>query len=283
MTIGFVGQGWVGRHYADDFEARGFSVVRYGLEEDYRHNREKIRECAMVFIAVPTPTTPSGFDESAVRDALGLLSPQTIAVVKSTLLPGTTARLQESFPDLFVMHSPEFLVEKTAAYDAAHPQRNIIGIPEDTPPYRDMARKVMDILPPAPYSAVVAAHDAEMIKYAGNCFLFTKVVYMNLLYEMAEAVGCDWRAVREAMIHDPRIGNSHTEPAHGGGRGAGGHCFIKDFEAFRQHYDSTVGDSEGSRTLDALIKKNLALLNDSQKDEALVRSVYGDISKTSSA
>ena len=56
--IGFIGQGFIGKNYADDFERRGFEVIRYALEEPYRANKEKIRECDIVFIAVPTPTTP---------------------------------------------------------------------------------------------------------------------------------------------------------------------------------------------------------------------------------
>ena len=66
MNIGFVGQGWIGKHYADNFEARGYMVVRYALEEPYVKNKEKIKECGIVFIAVPTPTSPKGFDASIV-------------------------------------------------------------------------------------------------------------------------------------------------------------------------------------------------------------------------
>ena len=64
IKIGFIGQGYVGKNYADDFERRGYKVVRYALEEPYRKNKEQIRDCDLVFIAVPTPTTPKGFDES---------------------------------------------------------------------------------------------------------------------------------------------------------------------------------------------------------------------------
>lgn len=55
ILIGFVGQGWIGKNYADDFEERGFSVIRYSLEEPYVANKERIKDCDMVFIAVPTP------------------------------------------------------------------------------------------------------------------------------------------------------------------------------------------------------------------------------------
>lgn len=278
VKIGFIGQGWIGRHYADDFEARGLNVTRYALEAPYNVNKEAIGECDIVFIAVPTPTTESGFDDSIVRAVLPLIGKGHIAVVKSTIVPGTTESLQAAHPDIFVMHSPEFLVESTAAYDAAHPNRNIVGIPAETEVYRAKAQSVIDILPDAPYVRVMRARDAEFVKYAGNCFLFTKIMFMNMLYDLVSAEGGDWTGIRDAFIHDPRIGSSHTQPVHQSGRGAGGDCFIKDFEAFREMYKKNVGDQYGDKILEALKDKNIELLIRSGKDLKLVQGVYGDVS-----
>lgn len=274
--IGFIGQGWIGRHYADEFESRMYSVVRYSLEEPYIQNKDLIQDCEVVFIAVPTPTTEEGFDESIVREALTLVGSGKTAVIKSTLLPGITEKLQSEFPDIFVLHSPEFLVEATAAHDAAKPKRNLVGIPLDTPEYREKAVAILRILPEAPYKKVMHSRDAEMVKYAGNCFLFSKVLFMNLLYDLAESTGCDWKSLHEALINDPRIGESHTQPVHSSGRGAGGHCFIKDFEAFRRLYASEVGDEQGALVLKAMAAKNIALLANSNKDMDLLAGVYGE-------
>ena len=277
MNIGFIGQGWIGKNYANDFEARGYPVVRYALEEPYRANKEAIATCNIVFVAVPTPTTTEGFDDSVIRAVLPLVGRGKTAVIKSTVLPGTTETLQQLFPHLFVLHSPEFLVESTAAYDAAHPNRNIIGIPKMDVAYRKKAEAVLRVLPNAPYAKIMAARDAEFVKYAGNCFLFTKVMFMNLLHDVVTATNSDWSSVREALIHDPRIGTSHTEPVHKSGRGAGGHCFIKDFEAFREMYRTGVQDEYGDALLAALKDKNIALLAKSSKDLDLLKGVYGNI------
>ncbi len=279
MKIGFIGQGWIGRHYADDFEARGYAVVRYGLEAPYTENKDAIATCDIVFIAVPTPTTEKGFDASIVKNVLPLVGKGKIAIIKSTIIPGTTEALQSEFPEIFVLHSPEFLVEKTAAYDAAHPNRNIVGIPHDTEEYRDKARMVIGILPTSPYTSIMRARDAEFVKYAGNCFLFTKVMFMNLLYDLVSNTGGDWQRIKDALVHDPRIGESHTEPLHAGGRGAGGHCFIKDFEAFREMYAAQVGDTRGTELLRTLAEKNIELLVQSEKDIELLTGVYGDLEK----
>lgn len=277
MKIGFIGQGWIGKNYANDFEARGYEVIRYALEAPYVVNKERISECDIVFIAVPTPTTPKGFDDSALQTVLPLVGKEKIAVVKSTILPGTTEKLQRLFLDIFILHSPEFLVESTAAYDAAHPNRNIIGIPKMNALYREKAEAVLRVLPDAPYAKIMSARDAEFVKYAGNCYLFTKVMFMNLLYDIVASTGSDWSSVREALIHDPRVGTSHTEPLHKSGRGAGGHCFIKDFEAFREMYRANVPDTYGNTLLAALKDKNIELLVNSSKDLELLEGVYGDV------
>jgi UDPglucose 6-dehydrogenase len=284
--IGFIGQGWIGKHYADDFEKRGYTVVRYALEAPYRANQPHLQNCDIVFIAVPTPSTVDGFSFAAVRDALKHVPAGATAVIKSTMVPGTTETLQAAFPDVYVVHSPEFLREESAAHDAAHPERNIIGIPKDTPAYQDRARAVLAILPLAKYSKIMSAHEAELVKYAGNCFLYTKVVFMNMLYDLVVAMGADWELVREAMVQDPRIGASHTQPIHVSGhaqadqtkpvRGAGGHCFIKDFEAFRVFYEEHVTDATGQTLLQQLIRYNNQLLARSGKDLDILAGVYGE-------
>ena len=102
QKIGFIGQGWIGKNYANDFEQRGLNVVRYALEEEYKGNIEKIKECDIVFIAVPTPTTQKGFDYSIVEKSLELVGEGKTAIIKSTILPGTTDTLQKKFPKIFV-------------------------------------------------------------------------------------------------------------------------------------------------------------------------------------
>lgn len=274
---GFIGQGWIGKNYADDFSARGYAVVRYALEEPYAANKDKIAACDIVFIAVPTPTTPEGFDDSIVRAVLPLVGKGKIAVIKSTVLPGTTNALQDAFPDIFILHNPEFLREATASHDAAHPDRNIVGVPVMSDEYRQKAEAVLAALPDAPYEKIMSAHDAAFVKYAGNCFLLTKVMFMNLLYDLVQKNGGDWEKIRDAFTHDPRIGASHTEVLHKSGRGAGGHCFIKDFEAFRSMYHTEVGDRYGDAVFSALKDKNIELLANSGKDLDLLEGVYGDI------
>jgi nucleotide sugar dehydrogenase len=273
QKIGFIGQGWIGKNYADDFEKRGFEVIRYSLEEPYKKNIDEIKTCDIVFIAVPTPTEPDGFKDGAVRDAIKGVGFGKIAVIKSTILPGTTEKIQMENPKIYVVHSPEFLKEKTAAHDASNPERNIIGIPKDTEEYKEVAKKVLSVLPKAPFESICQAKEAELIKYAGNSFLYLKVLYANLLFDLSEKLGCDWDVVKQAFGADKRIGYSHIDPL-AGGRGAGGHCFIKDFAAFVSFYEKNVNDVTGSSFLRKAEQKNVELLLSSNKNIDLAEKIY---------
>jgi UDPglucose 6-dehydrogenase len=187
--------------------------------------------------------------------------------------------LQSEFSNIYVFHSPEFLTEKTAAYDAAHPNRNIVGTPKDSAEFIERAQRVLSVLPKAPYETIMSARDAEFVKYAGNCYLFTKVIYMNMLFDLVQNMGGDWSRIKDALIHDPRIGASHTEPVHQSGRGAGGNCFIKDYEAFRKMYDMYTDDQTGSELIKTMAYKNIQLLVESNKDLNLLEGVYGNLNK----
>ncbi len=274
--IGFIGQGWIGKNYADDFERRGYNIARYGLEEPHINNGDKIKECDIVFIAVPTPTTPAGFDDSIIRKAVKMVGDGKIAIIKSTILPGTTESVQQENLNIYLLHSPEFLTESTAAYDAANPMRNILGIAVDNEEYRGKAREAMGVLPYAPYQLICSAREAELIKYGGNCWFYFKVIFINMLYDLVEKQGCRWETVRDAMAADPRIGSTHLDPVHKSGRGAGGHCFIKDFAAFSEFYKKEIGDGLGIKVLESLVNKNIDLLIKSRKDLDLLKGVYGE-------
>jgi len=282
IKIGFIGQGYVGKNYADDFEARGYDVVRYAKEKPYNKNKEAIKHCAVVFVAVPTPTTPKGYDDSIIRKAVSLVEKGKIAVIKSTIVPGTTKSIQEENPDIFVLHSPEFLTESTARYDAKNPSLNIIGLPIQNEIFQEKARAVLDLLPKSQYEKICLAEEAEIIKYAHNNLGYIKLVFINMVYDLAIKLGTDWEVIREALASDPMVAtklNYHLDPIHKSGRGAGGPCLIKDFEAFARLYEKTFPqDMSGISVLKGNVKKNIELLYSSGKDVKILEGVY-NISK----
>lgn len=273
LLIGFIGQGWIGKNYADDFEKRGYKTVRYGLEGKYIHNKDRIGDCDMVFIAVPTPTTPNGFDVSALRSALKLVSVGKIAVIKSTILPGTTEMLNSEFEGVHVLHCPEFLSKVSAAHDAEKPERNIVGYPTESS--KEYAEQVLSVLPKAPYELVCKAKNAEIIKYARNVPGLVNIMIFNILFDWVKSFGADWEVVSEAMEADPLIAKRYLSIIHDGGRGAGGCCFPKDFAAFLGEAKKNNLDSTVVEVLESLQALNVKLLTKSGKSLDILDSIFG--------
>src|SRR3989344_2045273 len=259
--IGFVGQGYVGKNYADDFESRD--------------NKNKIQDCDVVFVAVPTPSTPKGFDLGIVDAALSLVGKGNIAVIKSTITPGSTRALQKRHPKITVLFCPEFLSVATARYDVENPFLNAVGMPENSPRHKKAAEFVLSILKKAPENFACTSDEAELIKYAHNISGYMQILTFNTLYDVAEKLRANWSPIQRAIESDPLVCNRYANPLHKGGRGAGGFCFIKDMAAFAQSYERLVKDSAGIAFLNAAQKKNVALLVNSKKDLDLLRGVYG--------
>ncbi len=274
--IGVIGQGYVGKNYADDFESRGFAVIRYALEEPYVGNKEKIAACDIVCIGVPTPTTPKGFDYSIVDSALSLVGDGKIAVIKSTVLPGTTKKLQQAHPGITVLYSPEFLSEATARQDVSTPFASVVGTSASD--QETQAALVLSVLPDAPYKQIMTSTEAEIFKYAHNTSGYIQVVFFNMLYDLAQSLGENWERIGTAVAADPYISSRYSNPLHKSGRGAGGHCFIKDFAALRQLYTSVrPADATAAAVFAAVEAKNLELLRSTNKDSELVAGVYGSV------
>lgn len=273
--IGFIGQGYIGKNYSDDFEKRGYDVVRYALEEQYKVNKDLIKNCDIVFIAVPTPTTPQGFDYSTIESVLELVGYGQIAVIKSTILPGTTEMLQKKFPNILVLNSPEFLSEKTADKDASNPFSNIVGIPKDSPKYKKAAKLVHSVLPKAPFNLTCNSKEAEIIKYTHNGSGYAQIIFFNAMYDLTKKLKADWGPIEKAILHDPLVCNRYAKPIHQTGRGAGGNCFIKDFAALSDFYKKITKDEKGSAVFEAQENKNKELLIKSKKDIKLLKGVYG--------
>jgi UDP-glucose 6-dehydrogenase len=262
--IGVIGQGFVGKPLADYLE-RDNTVVRYSLSPEHQQNSERLKDCTVVFICVPTPTRRGQQDLSAVRESLSLCT--KIAVIKCTVLPGTCRLLAKEFPNLSILHAPEFLRERTAEHDTLNPDRNVIGGDE---PHCSL---VLKLLPRAAVYKLVSWETAETIKYANNLFLTMKVLYANLIHDYSKKRKADPDSVLDVVGADPRIGHSHLT-VNDNGRGAGGRCFIKDLSAFRTSY-LAVEDLGGDLFFGALEARNKQYLLDCGKDVDILSDVFG--------
>jgi len=224
-----------------------------------------------VFICVQTPSLPSGKIDirpvktasRAVARAIRGSDDHKLIVMKSTVVPTTTdavvrpllERLSGKLAgrDFSLCMNPEFLQEGSALNDSMKPSRIVIGADDKRSGY-ELARLYRQVKAPIVRTDI---RSAEMIKYASNVFLATKITYANEIANICARLGIDSEPVLAAAGMDPRIGSLFLKP----GLGFGGSCLPKDVKALR---DGALREGYKPRLLTALLATN-----DSQPNEAI--------------
>jgi len=234
----------------DRLEAGEIPIYEPGLEDLVRRNVQAerlsfgtdlstaIRESLVVFIAVGTPQGDDGrADLSFVRDVARTiadnLNSYKVVVTKSTVPAGTGKMIRgiieehraEDHP-FSVASNPEFLREGAAIEDFMRPNRVVLGTEDEMAVaiLKDLYRPLYLIETPIVTTDVITA---ELIKYASNAFLATKISYINEMADLCESLGADVHVVARGMGLDRRIGAKFLHP----GPGYGGSCFPKDTRA----------------------------------------------------
>lgn len=270
IKIGIVGVGMVGAPLARYFEEfggflRGENLFLYDIDPGKEYG-DDVNRADVVFISVPTPRRSDGAcDSSEVDKTLSRLASGKIAVIKSTVPPGTTVSFQKKYPHLKILFNPEFLTERTAWEDTLRPDKQIVGFTDQS---MDVAELVLSLLPKAPFMSPSGKHtyqrirltasDAETVKYGTNVYYARKVNFANVFSLIAEKVGADYENVRMGLVADFRIGDSHLDVRHGGYRGFGGYCLPKDLDALIAHADSLgLGDCKALLTADRKFNEDL--------------------------
>ena len=242
MKIGVIGAGIVGGATGKIISLK-HEVLYYDKYKALYNNNENLKNLAqnaeIIFICVPTPMKPSGeMDYSAIHNSLDSLLQEVnavgrnpeeiIVVIRSTAVSGTTDSLAKKYPFKFAFN-PEFLREKHAEEDMRNINRVVVGANEPEVSEK-IVRMYKEIFPDAKYE-LFNIKTAEMIKYAANVTLASQIAIANELYSICYALGIDYSAVRNSILHDSRIGNNTQVPGHDGDFGFGGKCFPKDLNA----------------------------------------------------
>jgi UDPglucose 6-dehydrogenase len=219
----------------EELVERNVKDARLGFTTDLA---DAVRRSDIVFIAVGTPPKASGeSDLSAVedvaRDIARALDRYKVIVNKSTVPVGTgdlvrdiIARNRRRPVDFDVVSNPEFLREGSAIEDTLRPDRIVVGAPS-----QQVAMLLLELYAPLERPMIITdVPSAEMIKYASNAFLATKISFANAIANLCELAGADVTQVVKGMGLDPRIGGAFLQA----GLGYGGSCFPKDTDAFIQ-------------------------------------------------
>ena len=249
MKLGIVGQGFVG------------TAVKEVMSNYYKLNTFDIKqECTcdslddlvkisdVVFVCVPTPMNKDGscyvgIVEDVVKQINRASSNDNkIVVIKSTVPPGTTERLNKEYKYIKIVFNPEFLTEANFIDDFKNQDRIIVGGPR---PATTKVRQLYSVAFPETPIVKTGSTTAEMVKYMTNSFLATKVSFANEIKMISDELGIDYDKVIEYATYDERLGKSHwAVPGPDGHNGFGGSCFPKDINALIKVAESR--DLEGA-------------------------------------
>ena len=230
-------------------------IYEPGLEEMLQHNlsdgrltfttdlEKAVRNSLVLFIAVGTPARENGetdlsYIEAVAKEIARAIDHYVVIVNKSTVPVGTgdlVRRIVEENRrrkvDFDVVSNPEFLKEGSAIQDMLHPDRIVIGVPSQA-----VALPLLELYSPLERPMIITdVESAEMIKYASNAFLATKISFINAIADLCEKTGANVGEVAKGMGLDARIGREFLQA----GLGFGGSCFPKDTASLIQtcrHY-----------------------------------------------
>jgi UDPglucose 6-dehydrogenase len=261
MVISVIGIGYVGLVTVCAFAHAGYKVI--GIEKDIKKleilkqgicpvyedglnellkscisknqvtftpDYKKINNSDVIFITVGTPSLPNGQVDlsqihNVMNDIVSVLNKPAIIVMKSTVPPGTGENFKKKYLNkirvpVSYVSNPEFLREGNALRDWYYPDRIVIG-GDDKTAIRHVEELYQDIDAP---KIIMDITSAEMVKYASNAFLATKISFINEIANLCELVGADIKHVSAAVGLDNRIGQDYLNA----GLGYGGSCFPKD-------------------------------------------------------
>lgn len=287
-TIAVIGQGFVGGSLTTVFTEHGFEVLAYDKAGKYAkgshtYRPENLRHLVsfaesekdfsgIYFVCLPTPMYEDGSADlsivEGVLDELASIPGNRIAVVKSTIPPGSTEGWNKKYESagLRVVFNPEFLTEANALDDMRNQNRIIIGGPR---PWINSVKQIFQTAFPKVPIIKTSSTTAEMVKYLTNNFLTVKVAFANEMAQVCEALDAsglnvDYDKVVEYAKYDRRLGDSHWGvPGPDGARGYGGHCFPKDINAM---IDVAKKNGVDPKVLTAAWEKNLEVRQPEHRD-----------------
>ena len=242
-NIGIIGKGFVGSAVMNGFSANtGSNAIIRVYDKNPARSQNSLEEVVInsdvIFISVPTPSNLDGsMNIDYLEDSLNNINiiskregVDNIVLVRSTIVPGTSAMLQKKYSDLKIVFNPEFLTQRSAHFDFLNQSRVVLGGDKK---YTSRVAELYEWRFGNTIPIIETDFQtAELIKYMNNCFFATKVSFLNEMRLISDKVDADWDSAIEGFVRDGRIGHSHLQvPGPDGKFGFGGSCFPKDVQA----------------------------------------------------
>ena len=238
MKIGILGQGYVGSAIKIGFEKHYKDINtfdKYNKSRSTVSNLEELTESSeIIFVCLPTPMKENGeCDIGIVKKEIEKINKYSthkkIVVIKSTVPPDTTKRINNNNKNIDVIFNPEFLTERNFIEDFKKQNRIVLG--GNQKPV-DILQQVYSKVFPNITIIKTDSTTAEMIKYFTNTFLATKVSFSNEMKIICDKIDVNYDQVVKYSLYDERLGKSHLGvPGPDGKLGFGGSCFPKDINA----------------------------------------------------
>jgi nucleotide sugar dehydrogenase len=262
-----IGLGFVGGAILKSFQLKNCKVVGYDkYKPEFNSTFKECVKSDIAFLCLPTVFDEqlNSYDKSCIHEVCGKLESDEykgIVVIKSTVEPGTTMNLAQAYPNLKLVHNPEFLTAATA-FDDFHNQEHIVLGKGPNVSDADI-QIVCDFYnfhyPDAEISKCVSI-DSESMKIFVNCFYSTKIQFFNELYAITDKMGGDYCTIRDLMLKNKWIHPMHTSvPGTDGLLSYGGGCFPKDTNALCQYMKKKESKCA---VLEAVIEERNTLRND---------------------
>ena len=263
ITAGIVGLGYVGGAIKYAVPLAETYDINPTIETTCNSLAQLVERVGVVYICVPTPMTPSGqCDTSIVEsvvDEIARLTDHKIIIIKSTVPPGTTKKLQEKYPSHDILFSPEFLTEANYKDDYLNQKVMLVGYIGEKRSLIASSALIFQLhhIEETQYATIIDATVAEFYKYVANTFLATKVSFANEMASLAKKLDVDWNKISEIVRYDNRLGRTHWHvPGPDGHLGFGGTCFPKDLSAIRTVAKLLEVDTP---ILDAVERRNVSI------------------------
>jgi len=233
--IGICGFGFVGKAVVHGFCLHADLKIYDKYQDGLNTLKETVEGSDYLFVCVPTPMSEDGSqDLSCIYDVMENINELGVTdktiIIKSTVIPGTTRKIAEKYPEHSFVFNPEFLTERTAKLDFINAARIVLGSSDQDA--LDSVEGMYRVRFTHTPIYKTSFEGAELVKYMCNCFFALKISYLNEIYEICDHLGIEYNELKNMFLADARIGNSHCDvPGHDGGKGFGGKCFIKDINA----------------------------------------------------
>lgn len=240
MKVGMIGLGVVGGTLKRWFDENTNHVIK--LYDPPKSLHDEMHGCDAVFISVPVHSWAGGQDLGLMKESVERVKYSNAKVfIRSSVLPGTN----DSFGTIAM---PEFLTARRAYEDMS----NLPLI------FGDVEKSFVDEIFPKKEKIIVSNCEAEMAKFAHNCFGATKVTYFNIIEKLCEKHDCNYENVIKAAKITGFLGNEHMQvPGHDGMFGYGGSCFPVNMTAFEAHLKKAGPDfSKEADLVNSIIKLN---------------------------